>query len=153
MTAVDVLEGSQPPQKAHQARRPPKTLRSTATAFLGTWDASEDRASLEDAVTALRAALEGKAARLLRDPAAPRKPREGTKQQQVLDLLRRQEGTTIAQIIDATGWQPHTVRGFLAGLKKRRGIAIEVLDRVRQVGPNKQGSKGSYSIYRIADAS
>jgi hypothetical protein len=41
------------------------------------------------------------------------------------------------------------VRGFLAGLK-RKGITVEVLERIRQVGPNKEGAKGSYSIYRIA---
>jgi hypothetical protein len=43
------------------------------------------------------------------------------------------------------------VRGFLAGLK-RKDITVEVLERVRRVGPNKQGAKGSYSIYRIAAA-
>jgi predicted ArsR family transcriptional regulator len=80
----------------------------------------------------------------------PRRPRQGTKQQQVLVLLRRSEGVTVAQIAEATGWQPHTVRGFLAGLA-RKGITIEVLERVRQVGPNKTGAKGSYSIYRIAE--
>jgi len=69
----------------------------------------------------------------------------------VLALLRRDEGATIAQVIDATGWQSHTVRGFLAGLK-RKGIEVEVLERVRQVGPNRQGAKGSYSIYRVAAA-
>jgi hypothetical protein len=36
-------------------------------------------------------------------PGASRKPREGTKQEAVLTLLRRDEGATIAQIIDATG--------------------------------------------------
>jgi hypothetical protein len=41
------------------------------------------------------------------------------------------------------------VRGFLAGLK-RKGITVEVLERIRQVGPNKDGAQGSYSIYRIA---
>jgi CheY-like chemotaxis protein len=50
-----------------------------------------------------------------------------------------------------TSWANHTVRGFFAGLKKR-GLAVTVLERVRQVGPNKQGAKGSYSIYRIAEA-
>jgi len=31
-------------------------------------------------------------------------------------------------------------------------VTVEVLERVRQVGPNQQGAKGSYSIYRIAEA-
>ena len=64
----------------------------------------------------------------------PRKPREGTKQQQVLALLRRTEGATVAQIAETTGWQAHTVRGFFAGLKKRQGIAVDAAERVRQVG-------------------
>ena len=37
-------------------------------------------------------------------------------------MLQRPEGATIAEIVEATGWQPHTVRGALAGaLKKRLG--------------------------------
>ncbi|PWS34758.1 hypothetical protein DFH01_23800 [Falsiroseomonas bella] len=99
---------------------------------------------------ALRAALAGKPPRAAREPGAPRKPREGTKQETVLAMLRREEGATIAQICEATGWQGHTVRGFFAGLKKRQGIEVQVLERVRQVGPNKEGAKGSYSIYRVA---
>jgi len=67
-------------------------------------------------------------------------------------LLRRAEGATIAQIMEATGWQQHTVWGFFAGLKKHQGIEVRVLARIRKVGPNKTGAKGSYSIYRIADA-
>jgi hypothetical protein len=54
-------------------------------------------------------------------------------------------------VAEATGWANHTVRDFFAGLKKL-GITVEVLERVRQVGPNKQGAKGSYSIYRLAEA-
>ena len=38
-----------------------------------------------------------------------------------------------------------------AGLKKR-GIEVSVLERVRQVGPNKAGAKGSYTVYRLAEA-
>jgi predicted ArsR family transcriptional regulator len=82
----------------------------------------------------------------------PRPRRQGTKQQQVLAILRRPEGATVAQIAEATGWQPHTVRGFFAGLKKR-GIEVGMLERVRQVGPNKQGAKGSYTVYQVIDAS
>ncbi|PWS34495.1 hypothetical protein DFH01_25505 [Falsiroseomonas bella] len=100
-------------------------------------------------MAALRTALAGKPPRGARDPGAPRKPREGTKQETVLSMLRREEGATIVQICDATGWQHHTVRGFFAGLKKRQGIEVQVLERVRQVGPNKEGARGSYTVYHL----
>ena len=41
------------------------------------------------------------------------------------------------------------MRGFFAGLKAK-GHAVEVMERVRQVGPNKEGARGSYKVYRIA---
>lgn len=63
-------------------------------------------------------------------------------------MLRREEGATGAQIAEATGWAGNTVRGFLAGLKAK-GHQVEVLDRVRMVGPNKAGAKGSFTTYRI----
>ena len=51
--------------------------------------------------------------------------RDNTKQAQVISMLRRPEGTTIAQICEATGWQPHTVRGIFAGaFKKKLGLEI-----------------------------
>ncbi|MBR0674993.1 DUF3489 domain-containing protein [Roseomonas alkaliterrae] len=112
--------------------------------------------ALDGPMEALRAALAGKPARATRGRAAertdgaPRRPREGTKQETVLAMLRRPEGATVAQICEATGWQPHTVRGFFAGLKKRQGITVIAAERVRQVGPNKEGAKGSFTIYRIA---
>ena len=65
-------------------------------------------------------------------------------------MLRRHEGASGPQIAEAMGWTPHTVRGFLAGLAKR-GIKVEVLVRIRQVGPNKVGAKGSYTVYRVGD--
>jgi hypothetical protein len=98
---------------------------------------------------ALRAALAGAPPRTAREPGAPRKPREGTKQETVLAMLRCEEGATIAQICEATGWQQHTVRGFFAGLKKRQGISVIAAERIRQVGPNKEGAKGSFTIYRV----
>ena len=56
--------------------------------------------------------------------AAPR-TRENTKQAQIIAMLQRPEGATINQIIEVTGWQPHTVRGTLAGaLKKKLGLLI-----------------------------
>ena len=50
---------------------------------------------------------------------------ESTKQDQVLALLRRQNGASIDEIVVATDWQPHSVRGFLtAAVKKRLGINV-----------------------------
>ena len=100
-------------------------------------------AALEAPMEALRTLLAEKAPR---ETTAPRKPREGTKQEAVLALLRRTEGATVAQIADATSWASHTVRGFLAGLKKK-GIKVETLEKVRMVGPNRDGAKGSYTVY------
>jgi hypothetical protein len=123
-------------------------LRAAAQAVLDAWDDEENqRYGLVDAIDALRAALVGPT----RAHREPRKPRAGTKQDAVLALLRRPEGATIAQIIDVTGWQSHTVRGFFAGLK-RKGITVEAIERVRMVGPNREGAKGSFSVYRLAAA-
>jgi hypothetical protein len=151
-TRPEPQAGPPEPTSAMPAAQAPRALLAAAEAVLVAWDTIPDHAGLDEAVAALRTALAGKSARAPRAPGAPRKPREGTKQQQVLALLRRPDGATIAQIAAATGWQAHPVRGFFAGLKKRQGIIVEVLERVRQVGPGTQGAKGSYSIYRIADA-
>ena len=102
--------------------------------------------ALDAPMEPLRTLFAGKPAR---ESSAPRKPREGTKQEQVLAMLRRPEGATVAQIAEATGGAQHTVRGFFAGLKKK-GHAVGVMERVRQLGPNKEGARGSYTVYRVA---
>ncbi len=57
--------------------------------------------------------------------AFPSALRPGTKQSLLVDLLRRKEGATIAEVVKATGWQPHSVRGAISGtLKKKLGLAI-----------------------------
>jgi hypothetical protein len=59
--------------------------------------------------------------------AAPRerKTREGTKQALVIEMLRRPEGATIAEIAEVSGWLSHTIRGMIAGaLRKKLGLEI-----------------------------
>ena len=140
---------------AARGAAPRTSLRDAAAAVLAAWDDEANRATdmitaLDVPMEALRTLLAGKPARAPRDANAPRKPREGTKQEQVLAMLRRPEGTTVAQIAEATGWAQHTVRGFFAGLKKK-GHAVEVKSRERMVGPNKTGAKGSFTIYALAE--
>ena len=54
-----------------------------------------------------------------------RKPREGTKQALLIEMLRAEGGATIEEIVATTGWQSHTVRGAIAGaLKKKLGLDV-----------------------------
>ena len=60
--------------------------------------------------------------------AATAKP--GTKAQALISLLKPKRGVTIDEMMAATGWQAHSVRGFLAGsLKKRHGLEAISLKR------------------------
>ncbi len=48
-----------------------------------------------------------------------------SRQALLIAMLRRAKGATIAEIVEALGWQPHTVRGAIAGaLKKKLGLEV-----------------------------
>ena len=52
-------------------------------------------------------------------------PREGSKTAQVVALLQRKNGATLAEIMEKMGWLRHTVRGFMAGTMKKAGYTVE----------------------------
>jgi Protein of unknown function (DUF3489) len=58
-------------------------------------------------------------------PQTAHTPRPGSKREQVLQLLKRPNGATLDEIANATGWQRHTVRGFIAGTLKTK-LELEV---------------------------
>jgi hypothetical protein len=76
-------------------------------------------AAASTAKSARRASPKKKAAR------GNKKARDGSKTARVLDLLKRPEGITAKELAKATGWQPHSIRGFLSGtVGKKMGLAV-----------------------------
>lgn len=58
-------------------------------------------------------------------PARAAEAASASKQQRCLDLLARRGGASLADLVAATGWQPHSVRGFLSGtVKKKLGLVL-----------------------------
>jgi hypothetical protein len=71
-----------------------------------------------------------------KQPSVSAAPRSGSKAANVLALLTREDGATLAELIDATGWLPHTTRAALTGLRKK-GHAIA------------KGKRDDVTCYRI----
>ncbi len=89
---------------------------------------------IEAAVTAIETAARA-------ETKTPR-TRDNSKQATVIGMLKRPEGATIQQIVDATNWQAHTVRGTFAGaFKKKLGLDIRSTK-----------DAGAQRVYRIIDS-
>ena len=104
--------------------------------------------SLQSALTTepQRASTKPRRRRMARQPApsedqpvAPEPARTLSKIGQVLALLRRAEGATLAELIAATGWLPHTTRAALSGLRKKQHAIVKT-------------QRGEATCYRIGDA-
>ena len=72
---------------------------------------------------------------------SPSPTRENSKLANMIALLSRKDGATLEQMMKATDWQAHSVRGVMSGaLKKKRGLNISSV------------KDGSTRIYRLVDA-
>ena len=114
----------------HDEERGRMTLVATPAAFavlgIDPQDAGEDaEAAADEAPTNVEAEPNPppKTSKA-KEPKAPR-TRDGSKQAQLIAMLRRAKGATVDEIADALSWQPHTVRGAIAGaLKKKLGLQV-----------------------------
>ncbi len=87
----------------------PLTLRATATADAALGIETDDDAEPEEAEA----------------PVAPRRQREGSKQETLIAMLKRPEGASITEITTEFGWLPHTARSAIAGaMKKKLGLKV-----------------------------
>lgn len=87
-----------------------------------TTDMGTDAAGAKKPARANTTAKTGKAVRRAEVATA----RDGSKKAVVLDLLKRPNGASLKEIMAATGWQAHSVRGFISGaLGKKMGLAVE----------------------------
>ena len=115
LAAIGIGPESEPKSKAAPKPAASKTPAKAPKAATGA----------KNAKPAKTAAPAKKAARTAPAAATAPTPREGTKQATMIAMLQRKNGATIAEIIEATGWQQHTVRGAFAGaLKKKLGLNI-----------------------------
>jgi len=110
--------GGEPTAPAEQ----PKPGKKPRVAAHGPHVAPANAKSGKKATPAKKAAKSPKSAK---SPKKATGVRQGSKTAKVLDLLKRSGGATLKQLTTATGWQSHSVRGFLSGaLGKKMGLRV-----------------------------
>ncbi len=137
VTEIDALKGEPVWREDGEGRRLTLVATAAAEAVLEGGNARSNADTPTAPPRPGKAATAREAAKGTKVASRPAKPaeaapvpaqarmREGTKQAQLIAMLTRAKGASIAEIAEALGWQAHTVRGALAGaLKKKLGLDI-----------------------------
>ncbi len=129
----------------HDEERGRMTLVATKAAFAALGIDPRDEAEDAEAAAAVQAPANVEAEPKTRPKTPkstePKEPRKDSKQAQLIAMLRRAKGASIDEVVKTLEWQPHTVRGAIAGaLKKKLGLAVT---------SEKDEKRGR--IYRIVD--
>jgi hypothetical protein len=110
--------------------KPVKKFTDRKTAVTRIWKAIQALTPAPAPQAAPVAPKKAKAAKKATAKDAAPTTRDGSKKAIVLDMLKRPEGATLADIMSATAWQAHSVRGFISGsLGKKMGLKIESAKR------------------------
>lgn len=106
------------------------TNEATTTESAPTKRKASKKASKETATKTAKAgskkSAKAKAGKPQKTAKSATKERANTKKATVLEMLRRKEGATIAEIAKATNWQNHSIRGFISGtVTKKMGLEVD----------------------------
>jgi hypothetical protein len=147
MKAIDGIESDEPAPPAKPQTRAATKAAGAAKAEPGRGKSRPAKPSAAKAKAGRGKARQGKTAKAL--PSAPVTEtkgagvRPGTKLALLIELLGRKGGASIAEAVEATGWQPHSVRGAISGaLKKKLGLTVasetvEGRGRVYRIDPSR----------------